>query len=52
MTFEGCVGYGTKHIHCSVATVDGDQPHVQMLSLWFADESGFCFSTATWVSFV
>lgn len=31
-------------MHCSFATVDGDQPHVRMLSLWFAHESGFYFS--------
>ncbi|MGZ4926660.1 MAG: pyridoxamine 5'-phosphate oxidase family protein [Halobacteriota archaeon] len=43
MRFEECVKFATEHIHCSFATVDGDQPHVRMLSLWFANESGFYF---------
>lgn len=30
---------------CSVATCDEAQPRVRMLGMWFADETGFYFST-------
>jgi len=32
---------------CHMATVEGDQPHVRGLHMWYADESGFYFHTAS-----
>jgi pyridoxamine 5'-phosphate oxidase len=45
MTFEDCVKFANERVICSIATVDGDQPHVRMFGLWFADKDGFYFST-------
>ncbi len=45
MNFEDCVKFANEQIICSVATVDGDQPHVRMFGMWFADKNGFYFST-------
>ena len=45
MNFEDCVKFANEQIICSVATVDGDQPHVRMFGMWFADKDGFYFST-------
>ena len=46
MDFEQCVKFANEHPLCSVATVDGDQPHVRSFGMWFADGSGFYFSTS------
>ena len=32
---------------CHLATVDGDQPRVRGMMMWFADESGFYFHTGS-----
>ena len=32
---------------CYLATVEGDQPRVRCLSMWFADETGFYFQAQT-----
>ncbi|MGZ4904630.1 MAG: pyridoxamine 5'-phosphate oxidase family protein [Halobacteriota archaeon] len=45
MDFEEYVKFANEHPLCSVATVEGDQPHVRTFGLWFADTSGFYFST-------
>ncbi|MGZ4906161.1 MAG: pyridoxamine 5'-phosphate oxidase family protein [Halobacteriota archaeon] len=45
MNFEDCAKFSNEQIICSIATVDGDQPHVRMFGMWFADEDGFYFST-------
>ena len=47
-TFQDCIQFVNNLPEgkaCSFATVEGDQPHVRMLSLWFADEKGFYFQT-------
>ncbi len=46
MDFEQYVKFANEHPLCSVATVDGDQPHVRSFGMWFADSSGFYFSTS------
>jgi len=46
MDFEQYVKFANEHPLCSVATTDGDQPHVRSFSMWFADTSGFYFSTS------
>lgn len=45
MDFEEYVKFANEHPICSVATVEGDQPQVRMLGMWFADKNGFYFST-------
>lgn len=45
MNFEACVKFANERFVCSIATVDGDQPHVRNVGLWFADKNGFHFST-------
>ncbi|MGZ4902629.1 MAG: pyridoxamine 5'-phosphate oxidase family protein [Halobacteriota archaeon] len=45
MDFEQYVKFANEHPLCSVATVDGDQPHVRSFGMWFADTSGFYLST-------
>lgn len=32
---------------CYLATVDGDQPRVRAIGMWFADETGFYFQSQT-----
>jgi pyridoxamine 5'-phosphate oxidase len=45
LNFEDCIRFANEHMICSVATCDGDQPRVRMLGMWFADKTGFYFST-------
>ena len=46
--FQDCVKFANEEIPqriCSFATTEGDQPHVRILSMCFADEKGFYFQT-------
>jgi len=46
--FQDCVKFANEEIPdriCSFATMEGDQPHVRILSMCFADEKGFYFQT-------
>lgn len=43
MNFTDCVNFANKIKDCAMATVEGDQPKVRMMGLWFADQSGFYF---------
>ena len=45
MTIQSCINFAKHNPTCYLATVEGDQPHVRALGLWFADESGFYFQT-------
>ena len=45
LTFDDCVRFANDNIICSLATCDSDQPRVRMLAMWFADKTGFYFST-------
>ena len=45
LNFEDCIRFANEHMICSLATCDGDQPRVRMLGMWFADKTGFLFST-------
>lgn len=47
MNFQECIQFASENPLCYVATVDGDQPHVRALLMWYADENGFYFSTMT-----
>jgi uncharacterized pyridoxamine 5'-phosphate oxidase family protein len=46
MNFDECMLFAKDHPMCAFATVDGDQPRVRMLGMWFVDRKGFYFSTA------
>ena len=43
MTFKECVDFANGHPLCYVATVEGDQPRVRPLLMWFAAAEGFYF---------
>jgi pyridoxamine 5'-phosphate oxidase len=46
--FQDCVKFANEEIPqriCSFATTEGDQPHVRILSMCFADDKGFYFQT-------
>jgi len=45
MEISDCFSFANRHPVCSFATVDGDQPRVRALTLWFADRTGFWFDT-------
>jgi uncharacterized pyridoxamine 5'-phosphate oxidase family protein len=45
MNFDECMLFAKDHPICAFTTIDGDQPRVRMLGMWFADEEGFYFST-------
>ncbi len=44
-SFEDYAQFANKHKLCSVSTCEGSQPHVRIQKMWFADKSGFYFST-------
>jgi pyridoxamine 5'-phosphate oxidase len=47
-SFQDCVKFVNEEIPqriCSFATTEGDQPHVRILGMCFADEKGFYFQT-------
>ena len=46
MNFDECIRFATEHPICAAATVEGDQPRVRMLGMWFAAKDGFYFSTS------
>jgi len=43
MDFKDCVNFANETKTCYLATVEGDQPRVRALGMWFADETGFYF---------
>ena len=47
MTIQDCIKFANYNLTCYLATVEGDQPRIRALGLWFADESGFYFQTGT-----
>ena len=48
MNFKDCIKFANETPLCYLATVDGDQPRVRPLGLWFADNSGFYFQTGSY----
>ncbi len=47
-SFQDCAKFANEEIPqriCSFATTEGDQPHVRILSMCFADDKGFYFQT-------
>lgn len=43
MTFEDCLNFANKNPVAWFATLEGDQPRVRALGMWFADKNGFYF---------
>lgn len=46
-SLEECLKFANENPASSLATVEGDQPHVRGMAFWFADRSGFYYHTAT-----
>ncbi len=46
-TIQDCIQFANVTQVCYLATCDDDQPRVRALGLWFADETGFYFQTAS-----
>ncbi len=44
-SIEDYTRFANEHKICWVATAEGNQPHVRIQALWFADRTGFYFST-------
>ena len=51
MDFQDCVKFAREHRICFFATVQGDQPRVRIIQLWFADNTGFYFQCGTYKPF-
>lgn len=47
MEFEDCFKFANENPIAWIASVEGDQPRVRAFGMWFADETGFYFQTAT-----
>ncbi len=47
MEFEDCIKFANENPIAWIATVEEDQPRVRAFGMWFADETGFYFQTAT-----
>ena len=45
MNFQDCIKFANEHLVCHIATTEGNQPHVRILKMWFADDKGFYFQT-------
>ena len=45
MKLQDYVKFANEHPVCWVATTEGNQPHVRVLQVWFADDNGFYFQT-------
>lgn len=47
MDFKDYTDFANEAKTCYLATVDGDQPRVRALGMWYADETGFYFQAQT-----
>lgn len=47
MDFEDCIKFANENPVAWLATADEDQPRVRGMGMWYADETGFYFQTAT-----
>ena len=45
MSFTDCIKFANENPVCFIATMDGDQPRVRPIGLWYADEKGFYIQT-------
>ncbi len=51
MDFRDCIQFANQSRLAYFATVDGNQPRVRPIGLWFADDHGFYFQTETTKAF-
>lgn len=47
MDFIDCVKFANENKDCYLGTVEGDQPRVRAMGMWYADETGFYFQSQT-----
>ncbi len=47
MDIKDCAKFANENSACYFATVEGDQPRVRALGMWYADETGFYFQAQT-----
>ncbi len=47
MDIKDCAKFANENNPCYLATVEGDQPRVRALGMWYADETGFYFQAQT-----
>ncbi len=45
MQFEDCIKFANANPSCYLATIDGDQPRVRGMLMWYADQTGFYYNT-------
>lgn len=45
MDFKDCIKFANENPNCYISTVEGDQPRVRPINMWFADETGFYIQT-------
>ena len=45
--YHQILSFANQNPACHLATVEGDQPRVRGLLMWYADETGFYFHTAS-----
>jgi uncharacterized pyridoxamine 5'-phosphate oxidase family protein len=46
MSVSDCIKFANTNPISFLATLDGDQPHVRGMQIWFADQTGVYYSTA------
>ncbi len=51
MDFKDCIKFANDVKNCSFATIDNGNPRVRVLSMWFADETGFYLQTESYKDF-
>jgi pyridoxamine 5'-phosphate oxidase len=45
MTVDDCVKFANQNPSSYIATTEGDQPRVRGMLMWYADKTGFYYST-------
>ena len=51
MNFQDCINFANEIHTCYIATVEGDQPRVRAIGLWYADATGFYIQTQSYKDF-
>jgi len=46
MNADDCIKFANQNPSSYIATVDGDQPRVRGMLMWFADKTGFYYNTS------
>jgi pyridoxamine 5'-phosphate oxidase len=52
MSLKEYADFANENKTCYLATVEGDQPRVRALGMWYADETGFYFQAQTVKAFI